>query len=293
MTDGTRETPASRTTSVEALLQRLGALGGVGALASRPRGCGGTTPARRCRGRPPRGCRRRRSAAAPPTAPGSCDCSGASSRVRRAASSWPMSRRAPDSTSVISAFAAVLKFATAGLLASLSACSGCPSARWQSAMIGQIVGGAVHPLGGAQLGERLGVVTRGVRRLTRRLAHHRQPGGPRPGRQRVLVRRLRVGVDHEPGRGQVTRHPERQLVGQTLQLTADAAVELAAGDLLGQRRTVVTRLLLRARHLLLSAGRDQSPLRAGRPSPCRPGALPPGTRRDRGSHRGRSSRPRD
>ena len=48
-----------------------------------------------------------------------------------------MSRRAPASTIVISAFAAGAKFATDGLLASLSACSGWPSARWQSAIIGR------------------------------------------------------------------------------------------------------------------------------------------------------------
>ena len=38
---------------------------------------------------------------------------------------------------VISAFASASKLATDGLLASLSAWSGCPSARWQSAMIGR------------------------------------------------------------------------------------------------------------------------------------------------------------
>ena len=48
-----------------------------------------------------------------------------------------MSRRAPASTIVISALAAGGKLATDGLLASLTAWSGWPSARWQSAMIGR------------------------------------------------------------------------------------------------------------------------------------------------------------
>ena len=48
-----------------------------------------------------------------------------------------MSRRAPASTRVISAFAAGAKSATDGLLASLSASSGLPTARRQSAMIGR------------------------------------------------------------------------------------------------------------------------------------------------------------
>ena len=63
-------------------------------------------------------------------------------------------------------------------------------------MIGRYVRGAVHPLGGAQLGERLGVVAGGVRRLAA------PPRGPRrcrerpgPRGQRVLVGRLRVLVD--------------------------------------------------------------------------------------------------
>ena len=46
-----------------------------------------------------------------------------------------MSRRAPASTIVISAFAAGGNVATDGLLASFTAWSGWPSARWQSAMI--------------------------------------------------------------------------------------------------------------------------------------------------------------
>ena len=38
----------------------------------------------------------------------------------------------------------------------------------------QVVGGAVHPLGGTELGQRLGVVAGGVGRLTRRLAGDRE-----------------------------------------------------------------------------------------------------------------------
>ena len=46
-------------------------------------------------------------------------------------------RQAKASTIVISAFAGEAKLATDGLWASFTACSGWPSARWQSAMIGR------------------------------------------------------------------------------------------------------------------------------------------------------------
>ena len=57
--------------------------------------------------------------------------------------------------------------------------------------------------------------------------------------QRVLVSGLRVLVDEHAGGGQVPRDPGGELLGQALQLAGDRPVELLAGDVLGQRRSVV------------------------------------------------------
>src|SRR4029079_17685880 len=65
--------------------------------------------------------------------------------------------------------------------------------------------------------------------------------------QRVLVGRLGIGVDQDAGGREVARHAQGEAVGEALQLSTDAAVELTPGDLLRDRRTVVPGLLLGAR----------------------------------------------
>ena len=85
----------------------------------------------------------------------------------------------------------------------------------------QVVRGAVHALGGTQLGERLGVVAGGVRRLPHGLAHDGDPRRTRSRGERVLVGRLRVLVDQHAGRGEVAGHAGGQLLGQALQLGRD------------------------------------------------------------------------
>ena len=116
----------------------------------------------------------------------------------------------------------------------------------------EVLGGTVHALGGTQLGQGHGVVTGGVGRLAGRLAHDRDPRGSCPRGQRVLVGRLRVLVDEQAGGSEVACHPGRELLRETLELVDHGAVELVAGDLLGQRRPVVLRLVDRAGPLLLA-----------------------------------------
>ena len=145
----------------------------------------------------------------------------------------------------------------------------------------QVGRGAVHPLGSAQLGQRLGVVTRCVRRLAGGLAHHRQARCARSRGQGVLVGGLGVGVDQQAGGRQVSCDARRQLLRKSLELAADGAVEFGAGDLLGDGRPVVGRLVDAARLLLFlrpgpvnSSRGEREPERAPRSprdaSPLRP-----------------------
>ena len=186
-----------------------------------------------------------------------------------------MSRRAPASTIVISALAAGGNDGHRRALRELHRLLGLTERAVAVGHDRQVGRGAVHPLGRAQVRERLGVVPRGVRRLAGRLAHDRQPRGPRPGGERVPVGGLGVLVDQHPGGGQVPGDPGGELLREPLELGRHRAVELGAGDVLGQVRAVVLLLLLGPRRVcvLSSCGRFQSPDRAGRPPLA--GGLPP------------------
>ena len=128
----------------------------------------------------------------------------------------------------------------------------------------QVVRRTVHPLGGTQLRQRLGVVAGGVGRLAHRLADDRDAGGTGTGGEGVTVGELGVLVDEGSGRGQVPGDAGCELLGQALQLGTDATVELDAGDVLGQVRSVVRRLVGRAGFLLLRDVPGPALLGAGR-----------------------------
>ena len=218
--------------------------------------------------------------------------------MRSAASSSPRSRRAPASTMVSSASRAGRELLLRRVAHQRQRTVGTAQRALAVGHDRDVVLDAVHPLGGTQLGQCLGVLPRGVGRLAHGLAHDGQPAGARPGGQGVLVGGLRLGVDQQAGGHQVAGHPLGQLVGQRLQLRLDRAVELLAGDLLGDRRAVValpgSRCARRRRSRSSRRGRLNSrlppllprsrrppprpaspprrPLRAGRPLGC-PGRL--------------------
>ena len=162
-----------------------------------------------------------------------------------------MSRRAPASTIVISAFGLRREVGDRRALGQLERLVGLAERAVAVGHDREVGRGAVHPLGGAQLGQRLGVVARGVRRLAGGLAHHGQPRRARPRGQGVLVGGLGVLVDEQPGGGQVPGDAGGQLLGQPLELGGDGPVELGAGDLLGQVAGRRTRLVRGARRLLV------------------------------------------
>src|SRR3954453_14829342 len=158
---------------------------------------------------------------------------------------------------VISAFSAGDRPATAGLRASAKARSGRPSARSQSAITGRYScepfirfaarssdsGSAYSPAPDAASRQRPGALAGRARGPTACLPHHRDAGGPRPSRQRVLVGRLRILLDQHPGGHQRTRDPSSQLLGKAPQLLSHRPVEFLAGDRLVEWRAVVAGLL--------------------------------------------------
>jgi len=80
----------------------------------------------------------------------------------------------------------------------------------------------------------------------------------------VTVGELGVLVDEGSGGSQVPGDAGCELLGQALQLGTDPPVELDAGDVLGQVRSVVRRLVSRAGFLLLGTIPGPALLGAGR-----------------------------
>jgi hypothetical protein len=80
----------------------------------------------------------------------------------------------------------------------------------------------------------------------------------------VPVGQLGVLVDQHAGGSEVARDPGGQLLRQALQLGPDAAIELGAGDVLGQVGAVVLRLVGRPGGLRLGATAERAVLRTRR-----------------------------
>src|SRR5205085_2833311 len=89
--------------------------------------------------------------------------------------------------------------------------------------------------GGAQLGERLGIMPGTVRRQARRLAYEPDARCPPPGRLRMLPGGLRVVVDEPPDHHEMPRDLLGREGAQARQGAPDVAVELGTGHVVRDR----------------------------------------------------------
>ena len=112
--------------------------------------------------------------------------------------------------------------------------------------MGRYIDVAAHPPGGLELGQRFLEPPGGIGGLPARLPHDRDPCRAGASSEGVLVGGLGIGVEQPSSSDQVPRHPSSQLLRQRLQLVGDDLVELVAGDVVRNRRTVVLSLDRRA-----------------------------------------------
>ena len=168
------------------------------------------------------------------------ELSGASSRVRSAASSWPMSRRAPASTIVISAFGLGGNFATDGLLASFTRLVGLAE---RAVAVGHDRRGrpwrrsSAWPPAGRPAPRRSGPRRTPPRRPPRAPRRAAARGPARPGCAGRRSRGPRRCSSPAAARCRATR--AASFSGRPLSCEVTEPVELGAGDVLGQVRAVV------------------------------------------------------